>query len=174
MLLFRRIRVLATVAVIWGIAAVVQAKSPAYVEATFGEECRRILLKELANAKDEVRVAIYMFTDRKILAALQRVHKRDVDLIVKYDQGTAQRFELMQEMISTLRGSGVDVIPVVFEKSRGKMHNKFVVIDRKKVLTGSYNFTVTAAEASYENFVRIESAVIAKRYLDEFENIEDH
>ena len=173
MIALRKLCILMAVIVVGGAARTAQAKSPSYVDAAFGEECREILLKELSGAKKEVRVAIFMFTDRKILAALRRVHTRKVDLVVKYDQGTAQRYELMQEMIDDLKGAGVEVIPVVFEKPRGKMHNKFVVIDRKKVLTGSYNFPVTAAEASYENLVRIESKVIAKRYLDEFKNIED-
>lgn len=173
MMPLRKLCILLAVVVVGGAARPAHAKSPSYVDAAFGEECRKILLAELSGARKQVRVAIFMFTDRKILAALRRVHARKVDLVVKYDQGTAERFELMGEMIANLKGAGVEVIPVVFEKPRGKMHNKFVVIDRKKVLTGSYNFTVTAAEASYENLVRIESTVIAKRYLDEFKNIED-
>jgi phosphatidylserine/phosphatidylglycerophosphate/cardiolipin synthase-like enzyme len=54
---------------------------------------------------------------------------------------------------------------------RAKMHHKFTVVDRRIVLTGSYNYTTSATEANRENLVRIESYRVAGDYLAEFERL---
>lgn len=51
------------------------------------------------------------------------------------------------------------------------MHDKFLVIDRQKVLTGSYNFTTTASKENYENLVLIEAPKIAEEFARAFERI---
>ena len=52
-----------------------------------------------------------------------------------------------------------------------KMHNKFTVIDGKRVLTGSYNYTTSASTWSYENLVLLDSAEIADAFAAEFKKI---
>ena len=51
------------------------------------------------------------------------------------------------------------------------LHHNFVVIDGKRVVTGSFNYTKTAAESSYENLVVIESEEVAGKFLEEFDKI---
>ena len=51
------------------------------------------------------------------------------------------------------------------------MHDKFIVLDRQKVLTGSYNYTTTASRENYENLVFIENAKIAEEFARAFERI---
>ena len=51
------------------------------------------------------------------------------------------------------------------------MHHKVIVIDGKKVITGSYNFSKSANKKNDENIIIIDNADIANQYLDEFKRL---
>jgi phosphatidylserine/phosphatidylglycerophosphate/cardiolipin synthase-like enzyme len=51
------------------------------------------------------------------------------------------------------------------------MHNKFVVIDRQEVWTGSMNFTINGAYRNDNNLIRIRSTQLAENYTTEFEEM---
>ena len=51
------------------------------------------------------------------------------------------------------------------EDGKGKAHNKVMIIDGQTVITGSYNFTLTADEKNAENLLVIRGRpVIANAY----------
>ncbi|MBI2146710.1 DUF1669 domain-containing protein [Candidatus Woesearchaeota archaeon] len=59
----------------------------------------------------------------------------------------------------------------------GLMHNKFCIIDGKKVSTGSMNPTNNDAHRNNNNLLLINSSILAQNYEDEFQNYfcpEDH
>jgi len=49
-------------------------------------------------------------------------------------------------------------------------HNKVIVIDGRLVITASFNFTASAGRRNAENVVLIESAEVARWYLDNWES----
>jgi phosphatidylserine/phosphatidylglycerophosphate/cardiolipin synthase-like enzyme len=51
------------------------------------------------------------------------------------------------------------------------MHDKFVVIDRNEVWTGSMNFTTGGGYLDNNNLVRIRSSRLAEAYTEEFEQM---
>ena len=53
------------------------------------------------------------------------------------------------------------------------MHHKVIIIDGRTVVTGSFNFSQSAARSNDENIVIIDDAVIAGLYLDEWRRIWD-
>lgn len=144
----------------------------ARVEAGFGGDCKKLLLSHISSSRKELRVAIYMLTDSDVVNALIRAFRRGVDVVIKYDFETWDRSEYMQKSIGELTSAGVDCVPIDIEGKRGKMHHKFVVSDRKAVATGSFNFTVTASEVSYENLVVIKSSIVARDYLKHWDDME--
>jgi phosphatidylserine/phosphatidylglycerophosphate/cardiolipin synthase-like enzyme len=62
-------------------------------------------------------------------------------------------------------------IPVLGDRREGLMHNKFVVIDRQEVWTGSDNFTVSDTYKNNNNLIRIRSQALAEDYTAEFEEM---
>lgn len=62
-------------------------------------------------------------------------------------------------------------IPVLGDRREGLMHNKFAVIDRIEVWTGSMNFTLSGAYKADNNLIRLRSAQLAEDYLVEFEEM---
>ncbi len=65
-------------------------------------------------------------------------------------------------------------IPVVGDQHESLMHDKFVVLDRMDVWTGSMNFTVGAAYKDNNNLIHIRSAEVAQDYTTEFEEMFTH
>jgi phosphatidylserine/phosphatidylglycerophosphate/cardiolipin synthase-like enzyme len=59
-------------------------------------------------------------------------------------------------------------IPVVGDGDPDAMHDKFVIIDRYEVWTGSVNYTVSDVYDNRNNLLRITSEEIAANYLAEF------
>lgn len=53
----------------------------------------------------------------------------------------------------------------------GLMHNKFCIIDGKKISSGSMNPTVNGATKNNNNLIFIESEVLASNYEDEFQEM---
>lgn len=51
------------------------------------------------------------------------------------------------------------------------MHNKFAIIDSAVVLTGSYNWTVSASNNNQENILIIESKGVVNNYESEFNKL---
>jgi len=51
------------------------------------------------------------------------------------------------------------------------MHHKYAVFDEKTTLTGSYNWTRSAAEYNEENIVITADSRITRQFLNEFEKL---
>ena len=149
------------------------AGGAAAVKAAFGEDCEKLLLEALESARREIRVAIYTFTRRNVSRALQEAAERKVKVTVKYDARSMDESPGMTQVIGYLRNHGVDCVPVKMSGDMAKMHHKFAVVDGKRVVTGSWNYTVTGTVSNYENVVSIESADVAKAFSEEFDRIKD-
>ena len=51
------------------------------------------------------------------------------------------------------------------------MHHKFLVVDRKRVMTGSFNWSLNAMVGNEENVLFIDRQDITERYLSVFEKL---
>jgi len=54
------------------------------------------------------------------------------------------------------------------------MHHKFCIIDKTILITGSYNWTRSAAERNQENILVTTEEEVTKSYLREFEKLWDN
>ena len=60
-------------------------------------------------------------------------------------------------------------MPVFLDTSHAIAHNKVIVIDRKRVITGSFNFTAAAERRNAENLLILHSRKLAQEYLMDFQ-----
>ena len=111
-------------------------------------------LSELARAfseSEEVICALYN-SDKDLLAILEKRGEEDVaEVIINHD-------------------AKVESSVLFRRKSRGLMHNKFCVFDKKTVWTGSFN-PVKTGKKVYDDVLIINSSVLASNYLREFEEL---
>ncbi len=118
------------------------------------------LVASIDAAKLSVDVAIYSFSLMDVGNALLRARDRGVTVRVVMESDNLDR-----SVPRTLMESGVTVIG---DRREGLMHDKFIVIDRAEVWTGSMNLTVTGAYDDNNNLLHIRSVPLAENYLAEF------
>jgi phosphatidylserine/phosphatidylglycerophosphate/cardiolipin synthase-like enzyme len=121
----------------------------------------------LASAIDQARisvdVAIYDLNLWSVRDALMNAHRRGVQVRVVSDSDNMDEQEI-QELIE----AGLQVLG---DRRESLMYDKFVIIDRLEVWTGSMNFTTGGAYLDNNNLIRIRSSQLAEDYTIEFEQM---
>lgn len=121
---------------------------------------------EIRSARRDIRVAMFHFTSERLLRALAERRRDGVDVRVLVDASQAD-----DEFLGRLRRAGLQVRRVVPQDDRARFHHKFAVFDGKTAATGSYNWTVLADVASFENLVLLRHPAAAGAFRDEFDRI---
>ncbi len=127
--------------------------------------CASIIADLIRRANSSVYVAVYIFTNPTLADALVDAHRRGVRVIVVVEQSNENA---TGSQVAYLRGQGIDV---VLDNNTYLMHHKFVIIDSEYVVTGSYNWTLSAEDRNDENVIIIRDREIAQLYEEEFRRI---
>lgn len=122
--------------------------------------------ESLRQAKRQVMLALYGFNNNDLADELIKLAKTGVVVRVKIDTAKGAQ-KKTGALIGRLKSGGVEVQTVA---PGGRNHNKFAVIDGRRVLTGSYNWTAKA-ESNWENLLVLDCAEMAKAYEDEWEKV---
>jgi phosphatidylserine/phosphatidylglycerophosphate/cardiolipin synthase-like enzyme len=143
-----------------GVVALVGSVWAGTVEVYFapGDNPTGVVVRELNGAKSNVLVQAYSFTSAPIAKAVVDAHKRGVKVTVVLDK--SQRTEKYSSA-DFLVNAGV---PTFIDAQHAIAHNKVMVIDGKKVITGSFNFTKAAEEKNAENLVVLDDPKLALKY----------
>lgn len=135
--------------------------------------CSSHIVREMGQAQNEILVAVYAFTNDEIAQVLVQARKRGVKVQVVLDQLFDR--ENKNSKGSFLSQNGVPVRRVSGsprgngDRDPGLMHQKFAVIDRRVLFTGSYNWTVSAEKLNDENLLLFRDAgPLAEEYRKEF------
>lgn len=146
--------------VVWATAAAAQP-APAAVDVCFvpATSCVDAVVAAIDGARSEIRVEAYGFTSAPILAALVRAHARGVDVAVLLDR-SAERGRR-----TGLTDMEAASIPVWIDRVSGIAHIKAIIIDRRLVVGGSYNYTASAERRNVEDVTLTDSPEIAVRFL---------
>jgi phosphatidylserine/phosphatidylglycerophosphate/cardiolipin synthase-like enzyme len=153
------------------VQAIAPARADMLVQACFSPEgkCSAYIVREIDQAKQELLVAVYAFTSGELARALIRAKNRGISVRViidrEFDLGNEKskgKF-LASQRIPVRRIAGVKLTTT--DRERGLMHQKFAVIDRRVVFTGSYNWTHAAETLNDENLLLFHDAVpLAEEY----------
>jgi phosphatidylserine/phosphatidylglycerophosphate/cardiolipin synthase-like enzyme len=126
------------------------------------------IVRAIGQTKNEVCVLAYSFTSAPIDEALAAAHQRKVKIIVILDksQTTARGGRLR-----SLQEAGV---PVFIDSAHAIAHNKVMILDKHRVITGSFNFTRSAEERNAENLLIMTNRALSKKYLEDFARHLEH
>lgn len=136
--------------------------SPAILYATEARQDLQVTFSQaIDEAKKSICLAIYSLSDTKVINALRRASERGVEVQVVCDQTASSG-------IANKLGSG---IKTTYRKSKGLMHLKILVIDRKVSYCGSANLT-TGSLKRHSNLVSgIQSRPLASYLIKKIENL---
>lgn len=126
--------------------------------------CGSLVAQQIAGAKESVLVQAYGLTSDMIIHQLESAHARGVKVMILLDGGNLSDNHDIFEQFKKLG------IPIHYDKMPGIAHNKVMIIDRKKVITGSFNFTRAADNKNAENVLLIEDKNLAKLYIQNWQS----
>ncbi|MCB4393421.1 DUF1669 domain-containing protein [Synechococcus sp. HB1133] len=145
-----------------------------------------LLAKQLNKARQRVDMALFVFSAQQLTNVLREQIKQGVEIRLVADPGFASRpfsevLDLLgvtlpdhtckveasnQPLDQALEGIGTPRL------ARGdKLHHKFAVIDNKTVITGSFNWSPSAAHTNDETLLVIHSAQLAKHFNREMDRL---
>jgi phosphatidylserine/phosphatidylglycerophosphate/cardiolipin synthase-like enzyme len=120
----------------------------------------------IENARISIDIAAYDFNLWSLRNALIDATKRGVKVRMVMESDNMDNPEVQE-----LRDAHINIIG---DQQEGLMHNKFMIIDREDIWTGSMNFTVGGAYRDDNNLVHVQSTSIAHMYTAEFEQMYLH
>ena len=139
-----------------------QSNTSIWFPPTQGSEVKNEIISLINSASKSLYAAVYDINDSDIVSALLSAHKKGIDVKVVMDDVQA---ETEKDIVSPLNSAG---ILKTDDNKSALMHNKFVVIDGSKVLTGSTNWTENCLFYNNNNSLFIVSDKLAADYTTEF------
>lgn len=124
------------------------------------------ILEQISKAKEDIKISVAWFNNSIIFdGLLQRLEQINISLIISNDVNNYQNGLGFQNFIDK---GGVLFLP----NDKKLMHHKFLIIDSKVVMTGSYNFTFGAENSNKENVILIDNnQLVVDSFMFEFETL---
>lgn len=127
-------------------------------------DCERTIIELMDEAIESIDAAVYSISNKEITAAIKRAHDRGVKMRILTDklQATGK--------YATARDLHAHGVNIRIHSKHKIEHNKFLVVDGQKLVTGSYNWTDSASNKNSENCLLVtrNKKVIAE-YVERFE-----
>ncbi len=135
-------------------------KSSAYFSP--GEKPRDAIIGLIGGANQRIDICVFTITDNQITDAIIDAYRRGVQVQILTDNDKSED-----------RGSDIDRlaeigITVFVDRTDKHMHHKFAIFDRTTLLTGSYNWTRSAAEFNEENILVTDDPRLVEPFMNEF------
>ncbi|KAK3089841.1 hypothetical protein FSP39_006986 [Pinctada imbricata] len=123
------------------------------------------LYQNLSNAKESIDVCVYVFTSSHLASVLIDSNNKGVHVRLITD---SEQCEQEESQIWRLRSEGVQVR---HDESSFFMHHKFVIIDNKRLINGSFNWTRQAVIGNQENLIITEEPHVVQAFMQEFTSL---
>lgn len=128
-------------------------------------ECKlNIIIGWLNKAKNTLDVCMYMLNHELLANAVIDAHKRGVNV----------RIILNEDNLNTTWAMGNMGISKKVNKGKHNehlMHHKFVIIDNKKIILGSLNWTKASVRANWENSFITNNCELVNPFRQEFQKL---
>ena len=127
--------------------------------------CIELVDTFIETAQEEIDMLAYSFTSAKIISAIGMKSESDAGKSVKVTV-ILDKSDVGTSIIDKLENENVTVF---VDEKHNIMHNKVIIVDKKAVETGSFNFTYNAENSNAENCLIIRDPVIAAQYETNFQ-----
>jgi phosphatidylserine/phosphatidylglycerophosphate/cardiolipin synthase-like enzyme len=130
-----------------------------------GDACRNVIIQLINAATHDINICVFTVSDDLISKSILDAHHqgKNIRLITDNDKSLDLGSDVNQ-----LAKAG---IPIKMDETRNHMHHKFMVIDNHSVVTGSYNWTRSAAMYNHENILLTKDPGSVRSFLKEFDGL---
>ena len=130
-----------------------------------GPDCRARIVELLHRSKEAVDICVFTVTDNLVCEAIEALHSRQVKVRIITDNHKSNDYGSDIERLARLG------IPVKMDDTEYHMHHKFAIFDQSLILTGSYNWTRSAANSNNENLIVMDEQVTVRSFIAEFNRL---
>ena len=130
-----------------------------------GETCRNVIINHIKSAVNQLQICVFTISDDLITDAILTSHRSgtEIRIITDNDKSMDEGSDIEQ-----IARQGISV---KMDRTTNHMHHKFMVVDGKALITGSYNWTRSAAKFNHENILLTQEAGVVKSFLKEFDQL---
>ncbi len=125
------------------------------------------LASAIDAAERSLDIAAFELNSKLIYEAILAAQRRGVATRIVTDD----RHGLDDDSNTALRDLRAAGLPIVADNRSGLMHNKFIIIDKGAVWTGSWNYTLNGTYRNNNNVLVLEGARAAAAYQTEFDEM---
>lgn len=125
----------------------------------------RALTNLIQSAEKNIYIVAYELNIYNLIQLLIQKQQSGIDVNIFIEADSAKVPET-KFLIEQLKKNNVRVY--LDKRKSGIMHNKFIIIDENKVLTGSANFSLNAFFQQFNDVVIINNSKLARKYLNQF------
>lgn len=130
-----------------------------------GDTCRNVIIQQIERATKQLNICVFTISDDTITKSLLTAHKKGIRIKVITDNDKSLDEGSDIEEIARI---GIDVR---MDRTSNHMHHKFMVVDQQSLITGSYNWTRSAAQYNHENILLSREPGIIKSFTQEFNQL---
>jgi len=147
---------------------VIPGNTPAQVYFSPNGRCMEAILKMISSAQSEILIQALSFSSPAMTDALLQAHGRGVNVALILDK--SERMEGLTPA-AILSNAG---IPVYLDGKHAIANNRVILIDRRTVITGSFNFNKASEEMNAENLLMLDSKELSMPYRDNWLHHRQH
>ncbi len=130
-----------------------------------GESCCDVIIHQINQAVKLLRICVFTISDDRITQAIMTSHKKGLEIKIITDNDKSS------DLGSDIEQLAREGIAVKVDNTPNHMHHKFMVVDDRSLLTGSYNWTRSAARYNHENILVTQESSVVRSFLKEFERL---
>ncbi len=159
--------------------------SPTRPSIPWEQSSNGLIGKTLSAATKSVDLALFVFSEQKLVNLLETVHQNGVDVRALIEPGFAYRsYSEALDMLGIALADDckaepdnrpwqapISTVGVPRLPPGDLLHNKFGIVDQAIVITGSHNWTDAANTGNDETVLVVHSPIVAAHYQREFERL---
>lgn len=146
------------------------APKPKYLDCMFFPNKKNVdrICQYIGMAKKTLLICIFTLTNDDLAKAVMDRHRAGVDVrVITDDECATAKGSDIQRMADAGIPIRTDDAPTYH------MHDKFMVVDKSFVMTGSFNWTYAAGSHNQENLAIIDNSYYTEKYTTEFNKLWD-
>jgi len=118
----------------------------------------------IEKSENNIQAVVYKFEVHKMLDALIKAHERGIKIQLIVDAKEAKK---KKSLVKLAKENGIKIR----KWKQGKMHAKFIIIDEKAVISGSFNWTKSAKKENLELIVFYDDKTTVDGFVFLFKNM---
>lgn len=130
-----------------------------------GDDCLHRIRRLIGEARHSLDICVFTITDNRIVARLKEARERGVTIRIISDDDKSM--DLGSDLERLMR----EGINCRLDRTTAHMHHKFAIADSDLLLTGSYNWTRSAATENDENIVVTNNPKLVRSFGGKFEEM---